>query len=241
MKPAFTLDKIKFSIDPPTFERAVGLYDSGKVKNVSEDVYGHSSTVIGTQPYRVSMGDRGFDYSNCTCYLGQNNTLCKHVVALAFHIIKKGGPLSKDDKKQHHKPVCSGERGMLADNQLQETKKKITDAMKYIKAYVGPSRTWFKYQESLSEGCARLSEIVSTLPVNKQTAGLLVNMLLRLDKKLRNTVDDSDGTVGDFMMQTVEVLVEFYMIDKQCAKAYRKLENREAVFDWEEPLVGLFD
>ena len=42
-----------------------------------------------------------------------------------------------------------------------------------------------------------LSAIVSDLPVNKQSAEILVNLLSRLDRKLRiGGVDDSNGIVG---------------------------------------------
>ena len=57
--------------------------------------------------------------------------------------------------------------------------------------------------------------MVSDLPASEQTTQLLVDMLLRLDKKLcQGGVDDSDGTVGGFMYeQTVEVLKEYAKLD----------------------------
>jgi len=36
MQPKFDLDKIKYTIDPPTWERAVGLYEDGKVDKFEE-------------------------------------------------------------------------------------------------------------------------------------------------------------------------------------------------------------
>jgi hypothetical protein len=42
MRPAYNLDKIKFATDGPTFERAVSLYESGKVTQFKEDFGGHS-------------------------------------------------------------------------------------------------------------------------------------------------------------------------------------------------------
>lgn len=112
--------------------------------------------------------------------------------------------------------------------------------MRYIKPYTGPSRTWFLYQNSLSEGCDRLGGIVSELPVDVRTAKLIVDMLLRLDDKLcSGGVDDSDGTVGLFIEDTVQVLKEFVRLDPACVKSFSVLRDRETCFGWEEPPRGL--
>ena len=112
--------------------------------------------------------------------------------------------------------------------------------MKYIKPYNGPSRIWFSYQNSLAEGCSRLAKIVSELPVSRQTAKLLIDMLLRIDDKLcRGGVDDSDGVVGGFIEETVEVLKEYALLDSSCIETFRKLEGRKTCFGWEEQLVRL--
>lgn len=236
--PDYNLDKIKFATDGPTFEKAVALYESGKVTRVEEGIRSYTAVVIGTKPYRVSVEARRYDYGHCTCYLGENDTLCKHMVALAIYVTMDGKQLSKEDKKQVHNPTCSGTLGNLSRDQLLTTKQAITAALRYIKPYIGPSRTWFAYQNSLSEGCNRLSAIVSDLPVSGQTAELLVDLLLRLDKKLRiGGVDDSDGTVGGFIEEVVAVLQDFAKLHPSCVKAFDKLKNRETCFGWEEPLL----
>jgi len=112
--------------------------------------------------------------------------------------------------------------------------------MRYIKSYTGPSKIWFTYQDSLTEGCNRLAAIVSKLPANRQTAKLLINLLLRLDKKLQTGgVDDSDGTVGGFIEEVVSLLVEFAQKDPECKKEFKALRDRETCFGWEEPLLNL--
>ena len=242
MIPAYDLDKIKFGVGSPTFERAVGLYEDGKVTKFKQDFGGYSAVVLGTHPYNVSVSARHHDRGNCDCYLGQKDTLCKHLVAVAIYAVMDGKELSDKDKEIISSPVCSGELGELSKEELAETKKAISSAMRYIKAYTGPSRTWFAYQNSLSEGCARLSKLVSDLPVSGQTAKLLVDMLLRLDKKLcTGGVDDSDGTVGGFIYETVEVLKEYVKLDTSCIKAFKKLCGQSTCFGWEEPLVKIFD
>ncbi|MDP3778680.1 MAG: hypothetical protein Q8R30_01360 [bacterium] len=238
MIPTYDLDKIKFATDRQTFEKAVDLYESGKVMRFKEELNGFFATVLGSKPYNVYVDNRHYDRGDCDCYLGQNDTLCKHMVAVAIRAVTQGKPLADEDKKFISQPVCSGRLGELNREELAATKKAITAGMRYIKSYEGPSRIWFAYQNSLSEGCNRLSKIISDLPVGEQTAKLLVDTLLRLDDKLcRGGLDDSDGTVGGFIEETVQILREYGKLDSHCIKAFRTLENRETCFGWEEALI----
>lgn len=184
MKPSFDLNKIKFATDQPTFDKAVDLYEKGKVTQFQEGIGAYSAVVLGTRPYRVSIEARRFGLGNCECYLGQQDTLCKHMIALLICAVMDGQKLTKEEKNRVDSPVSSGKRGELSKEKLTQTKKAITSAISYIKPYNVPSRLWFSYQNSLDEGCARLAKLVSDLPVSKQTADLLIDLLLRLDKKL---------------------------------------------------------
>lgn len=239
MKPKYDLDKIKFATDGPTFEKAVGLYESGKVTRFEEEIGSYSAVVLGTKPYHVSVEARRYDLGFCDCYLGQNDTLCKHMVAVAIYAVMGGKKLTDEDKKSvNSNPVSSGRLGILSKEELAKVKKEINDATRYIKPYNGPSRTWFAYQDSLTEGCNRLAKIVSDLPVSEQTARLLIDLLLRLDKKLQvGGVDDSDGTVGGFIEETVSVLQDYAQRDKNIINNFKKLVGIESCFGWEEPLV----
>ncbi len=240
MQPKYDLDKIKFATDGPTFEKAVDLYEKGKVTQFKDELNGFFATVLGTKPYKVYVDNRHYDQGDCECYLGQNDTLCKHMVAVAIRAVTGGRALTEEDKKVINQPTCSGRLGELTKGELATTKKEITASMRYIKSYEGPSRTWFAYQNSLSEGCNRLSKIVSDLPVSEQTAKLLIDMLLRLDNKLcRSGVDDSDGTVGGFIEETVQMLKEYAKLDPACAKAFNELRGKETCFGWEEPLLEI--
>lgn len=238
--PDYDLNKIKFATDEPTFTKAVELYESGKVTEVEEGIRSYTAIVLGTKPYRVSVEARRFDYGRCTCYLGQNNTLCKHMVALAIYMVKDGKPLTEEDKRTVYTPTCSGKSGSLSNKELSEVKKAITSALRYIKPYTGPSKIWFTYQNSLEEGCNRLSAIISDLPVGIETTQLLVDLLLRVDQKLQTGgVDDSEGVVGGFIEEVVKVLEEYVKLDPTCIKAYNQLQNKETCFGWEEPLLRL--
>lgn len=237
MKPKYDFNKIRFATDAPTFEKAVGLYESGKVTQFKEGVGGFSATVIGTQPYHVSISSDRYDEGGCNCYVGQNDTLCKHMVAVAIYAVKGGRMLADDEKAVIAGSRCSGKIGVLNDEKMANLKKEITEALKYIKPYYGPSKIWFRYQDSLQEGSNRLAKIVSELPVSPQTAGLLVDLLLRLERKLMGGVDDSDGTVGGCMTDIVEALKEFTKLVPACALKFKKLQNLQTSFGWEEPLL----
>lgn len=241
MPPKFDFSKIKFATDSATFEKAVNLYDGGKVKNFEEGIRAYSAIVEGGKNYNVSIEARRFGLGYCDCYMGQNNYLCKHLVALSIYAVLGGKPIAPEDKKLNNEPQCSGKLGELSKTELAEVKKSISDAIKYIKSYNGPSRIWFAYQASLQEGCSRLSAVVSGLPVSAQTAELIIKMLLRLDKKLCTGVDDSDGEVGGFIQEGVEILKEFAQLDRKCINTFELLCRQSTCFGWEDPLVRLYD
>ena len=94
-------------------------------------------------------------------------------------------------------PVCSKQKGELNERELQEAKEKISQ------------------QDKLLEAVNRLTYIVSKLPVSYQTANIIIQLLLKLDKKLTNGgVDDSDGTVGAFIQDVAEVLKKYAKEDE---------------------------
>lgn len=240
MIPKYDIDKIKFATDSPTFQKAVDLYERGRVTEYKNQFDGYFAVVIGSRPYHVFVSSRIFDIGNCTCYLGVNDTLCKHMIAVAIYAVKNGKILTDEDKLQRNQLVFSGRAGNLTKAELSLFKKEVTGAVRYIKPYLGPSRIWFSYQNSLEEGCSRLSALLSELPAGKQTAQLTVDLLLRLDKKLSSGgVDDSDGTVGGFIEEAVKMLLEFTKIDPECKKEFKKLKGIETSFGWEEPLLEI--
>lgn len=236
------VERIKFATDEGTFKRAVGLHESGKVTEVESLGGYYSAVVLGTEPYRVSVSARNYKQGHCTCYLGQKDTLCKHMVALALYVVMDGKPLSDKDKQPNNEVKCSGRRDILSQDELATIKKSITESMKYIKPYSGPSRTWFANQDSLREGCNRLSAIISDLPVSRQVADILVKLLLRLERKLSiGGVDDSNGIVGGLAGELVALLEEFARIDPSCIDAFEPLCGKEYCFGWEDPLICIFD
>ncbi len=240
MEVKYTLDKIKFGVDSGTWEKAVGIYEAGKIQNFQDTEFTYVADVLGTDSYRVIVSKDKYDSGNCTCYLSKNNTLCKHMITVAIYGLKNGRPLSEEEKTQHNEIVFSGKTEIITQEQLSFFKSEIFGATRFIKAYVGPSKNWFTYQDSLTEGCNRLSAIFSELPANPDTANLIINTLIRFDKKLQvGGVDDSDGTVGGFIEKGVNLLLNFVKADPVCVESFKKLENIETCFGWEEPLVNL--
>ena len=241
MSPTYDINKIKFATDEATYQRAVELYGRGKVTQVEEAFGDFTAIVRGTQPYRVSVSSRNYRHGHCTCYIGEKGTLCKHMVALALHAVLNGKPLNAEDKQLRNEIKRSDRREALTDQELAAVKASISDAMKYIKPYRGPSRTWFANQDSLQEGCNRLRAIISDLPVHPNTAALLVNLLNRLEKKLSvSGVDDSNGIVGSFVGELIGLLEEFGRIEPACIDAFEPLCGNDA-FGWKESLVRIFD
>jgi hypothetical protein len=242
MTPAYDLNKIKFATDEAVFKRAVGLYESNKVTEFTDLKSTFAAVVVGTQPYHVFISARNYKQGDCTCYLGEKGTLCKHMVALALHVVMNGRPLSDKDKQLSYNVECSLKRDMLNKEDLEKVKKAITESMRYIKPYRGPSRTWFANQDSLREGCNMLSAIVSDLPVSRQVADILVKLLLRLERKLCvGGVDDSNGIVGGLAYELVGLLEEFAKIDPSCIDAFEPLCEKEYRFGWEDSLVRILD
>ena len=238
MIPAYNFDKIKFATDTATFEKAINLYESGKVTKFKKYLSGFSAIVKSTHLYNVDVSARHYDRGSCECYLGQTDILCKHMVAVALYAVMDGKPLLDKDKQKISTPTSSGKVGELTKEELNKYKKNVTAAMRYIKAYDMPSKYWFQYQNSLDEGVSRLSTIVSELPIGQTSAELLISTLLRLDDKLCNSsVDDSNGTVGNFIEETVRVLKNYKQSVPDIRKIFKKLEGVETCFGWEKPLL----
>lgn len=236
----YNLEKIKFGIDHGTWDKAINLYKDGKIKSFQDNELTWAADVLGAQQYRVVVSKKKYTDGDCTCYLGQNDTLCKHMIAVAIYGLKNGQPLSEEDKIQHNEIKFDGKVGEITEEQLNLTKAEISGAVRYIKAYVDPSRTWFAYQDSLTEGCNRLATIFSTLPASSQTADLIIKTLLRLDSKLTSGgVDDSDGTVEGLIEEAAILLSEFARINPECLKKFELLKGKETCFGWEEPLLNL--
>ncbi len=126
MKPKYNLDKIKFATGSPVWERGVDLYERGKITQFEDRETNFSATVLGGNPYGVWVSTEKFDVGDCTCYLGQNDELCKHMVALAIRAVTGGRPLSDEEKKMVNGPVSSGRKGVMNAEQIKLARANIS-------------------------------------------------------------------------------------------------------------------
>lgn len=235
----YSVDKIKFSVNSSTFRKAAELLEMGKVIDYKDNIYSVSATVLGGNKYKVTVDKNQFDVGTCDCYLGKNDTLCKHMVALALKAVLGENKIPEEVKNNVSELKLSGKIGKLGKEELVVLKQEITNTLKFVKGYTGPSRIWFAYQNSLSEGCRRLTAIVNKMPVCLESAEILVDLLLRLDRKLMTGgVDDSDGTVGDFMYGVIDILLDFVRVDPTCKKSFEKLRGKKTCFGWQEKLLS---
>lgn len=236
MQPRYTVEQIKFASNPDTFSRAVEIYENGGVENFQEQISCYTAKVKGKNSYSVGIENRNFRLGNCDCYMGKNNYLCKHLIALGIYAVLRGKPLDQKLKQDTSVLEFTNHLGQFSPQELKDVKKSITHALSYLKGYTGPSKIWFAYQDKLSEGVHRLTQIVSTFPVSKQTSDILVDLLLRLGNKLATTIDDSDGTVGGFADKLVGLLLEYAKLDSACKESFKVFKTKETGFGFEGPL-----
>ena len=107
-QPTFTIQDIKYSVNSSMFERAQKLYESGKVQKISETPHGYEATVQGSSPYHVSLSRKHIDHGYCDCYMGQNDELCKHMLALGLAVLHLSGK-TKETKEESRFPFQTRE------------------------------------------------------------------------------------------------------------------------------------
>lgn len=234
LRPGYTIADIQVDVGDHEFKKGMDLYRRGAVGNVRQEFFGWRADVRGTQLYSASVEASAFDRGDCSCYLGQNDQLCKHMIALAIAVVHMHRP--ENAKPIAHpldQAVCSGEVRDIAPEEAQKIKRNITAAMRHIKSYNGPSRVWFQYQDELTKGCRLILLSLAELPICEKSVDIVIDVLKRLDRKLAGAVDDSDGTVGDAMQEIVELLNLFSDIHPAIIPYVQKNLPEGEMFDWE--------
>ncbi len=235
--PHYTIPDIQIGVGDHEFQKGMKILKRGGVRNVQADSFGWRADVAGSkagQWYAVSVGARAFDDGACTCYLGKNDELCKHMIALAIHVVREYRPEGAAVLAQPlDHAVCSGEIRAITEDEAKNAKSAVTAALRHIKPYDGPSRTWFRYQDSLTRGCRLVLLAVSELPICERSVDIVIDILKRLDRKLMGGVDDSDGTVGACMEELVELLNLFSDMHPPLIPHINKKLPEGEVFDWQ--------
>ncbi|ALP53301.1 hypothetical protein Tel_09105 [Candidatus Tenderia electrophaga] len=81
-----------------------------------------------------------------------------------------------------------------------------------------------------------IAEAASRLPPTKEHARYLWQLVTRIDKKLANGVDDSDGVVGECVMGIIEQLIGYSKQNPELAPAIRKFCETDTHFGFEREL-----
>ena len=226
-QPKFTFDDAKFAGGPATFTRAQNLYLSGKIENIKENPFGYSAIVHGTHSYEVSISLKRVDDGYCTCYLGKNDRLCKHMLALALAVLFASGK------------AVESMAGPPAPADLDQVKKLVTTGMQKLSRYTGPSSTWFSYQRSLATGAGMIAHAVGALPPSKENAAFLWNIIERIDKKLANRVDDSDGVVGECAHKIIQQLAAYVKEQPELVTVIKRFTDKKTNFAFENDLQAM--
>ena len=226
-QPKFTFEEVRYADTTATFNRALKLYESGKVGPISLDRLGYYAIIMGTHPYQVNISAKRVDECSCDCYLGQHDRLCKHVLALALGVLHATGKIS------HPRTMLS------ISKSPEEAKQAIREGMKKLRHYSGPSRVWFSYQRSLAAGSGMIAEAVTSLPPTKENARFLWRLIERLDKKLANTVDDSDGVVGECTATIIRRLADYAVQAPEIVPTILAFCNRETAFNFGDELRSI--
>lgn len=229
IQPNFTIKDIKYSVDEAMFLRAKKLFESGKVQKVSETPHGYMATVQSTSPYQVSLSRKHIDQGYCDCYMGQNDMLCKHMLALGIAVLHFSGKTEET------------EGGDSPDN-LDAAKQLVAKAMRKIKPYNGPSKIWFSYQRELDVGSGCIVEAVTNLPPTIEHAKYLWSLVLKLSKKLSHGgIDDSDGTVGDCISLLVEQCGRYAKKKPEFKAIIQKFTEDDTGFGFEDELLEILE
>lgn len=226
-QPKFTFEEIRYADTTATFDRAMTLYESGKVGPITSDRQGYSAVIMGTHPYQVSISGKRVDECSCNCYLGQHDRLCKHVLALALAVLHGSGKISQP-RSMLSAPKCP-----------EDARQAIREGMKKLRTYSGPSRVWFSYQRDLAAGSRMIAEAVASLPPTKANARFLWRLIERLDKKLANAVDDSDGVVGECTATIIRRLADYAKQAPEFAPTIQAFCSRETAFNFGDDLRSI--
>ncbi len=223
-EPKFTFDDVKYAESPAMYKRALDLYQSGKVQTISEESHGYSTTVEGTEPYKVTLSRKEIDHCDCSCYMGERGLLCKHVLALAIAVLHASGKMTETKSNTD------------APEDLKTVKQLVNDGMRKLRPYTGPSRIWFSYTRKLSTGAEMINHAVSGLLPSKENARYLWDLVKRIDKKLVNGIDDSDGAVGNCARIIIEQLAAYVKELPELESTIRKYSDQKTNFDFEKDL-----
>ena len=87
MVPRYDLEKIKSGTDQKTWERALAIFNAGKITEFAESPSGYTAQVLGSAAYDVAISEIYCHQGDCNCFVGQQGIVCKHMIALAIFAV----------------------------------------------------------------------------------------------------------------------------------------------------------
>lgn len=231
IEPKFTYSDIKFAESEPIFARARQLFHTGCVQDLEQISDGYRATVQGSSPYRVRLSQKRIDYADCTCYMGQNDELCKHVLAVGLAVLYEFEGVTRDGEPTARFAIDSS-----------DAQDHISAGMRYIRSYDGPSRIWFEYQRKLDIGAGMIIEGAAALETTRDNAKYLWRLIVRLSKRLSTGgVDDSNGTVGEVVSVVMRQIADMAAEDASIREWALKNCHDDTGFGFEVDLQSVLD
>lgn len=233
--PSYSISDIRLSLGDKEYRKWLDLYIAGKIQEIHETIHGWSALVQGTSLYRVSVWVCHWDGGSCSCYIGQRDDVCKHLIALAIAITKMYGKWDDIyEDMELDTAYCSWEIRDITDDERVTINTAIRKAMSHICSYDGPSSTWFAYQDHLRQGSRMLLMALSDLPICHESVDICCKTLSKIDIRLCEWwVDDSDGVVWDCMDQIMEVLCLMSDIYPPIVPYILKILPEWQTWDWD--------
>lgn len=172
-----SLEDIQIDVGDNEFKKAMAIYQDNKIGDLQESPRGYSAKIKGTSIYNVSIDKYAYDRGDYSCYLGQKNVLCKHMVALAIAMVYKDYPDNLDlINIPLDRAVCSGEVREITEEETLTFNEEIKTALACLKSYRGPSSKWFEYQDSLIKGLRLTLLATSKIPVCEKSVLLCIDL-----------------------------------------------------------------
>ena len=227
-------EKIKFrkidiehAVSKPTLKKAEKLFNDDCVLDVEYKRTEICASIMSTKEYTTCISYKDFFNSYCNCYAGQEDKMCKHVLALALYVLDDNELL--DDEVQQAKS-------------LEEAKVLVKKGVAKIRSYNGPSKTWFRYTHNLYVSAKIIEDAVVDLPAGKDEVKYLWKLVLRLSKKLATTgVDDSDGAVGGAIDTITYKIIEMAKEKEELIPLLEKFAKDDTGFGFEDYITNFLN
>ena len=223
----FTYEDLVSGVNERIFARARALCKTDKVTDFRLTYRGDLTALVhGTERYSVLVSRTAFDHGSCTCYMGEEGELCKHMIAVALIGLQKEGTLD---------PSYAPEKTFADD----DPQKRVGRGIRKVVSYDGPSRIWWSYQRKLDTAAYLIRQGTDQLEPSLLHAKFIWKAILTLSDKLATGgVDDSNGTIGGAVDHLVSALAHMAHTDPKIM-AYAMTCTEDTGFGFEDDLARL--